>query len=40
MMRIPKFMIAIWIGGTILSLSLIGFGIWVVIKLLQHFKVI
>lgn len=30
----------VWLAGAMLSLGLIGFGVWVVIKLLQHFGVI
>jgi hypothetical protein len=33
-------MICMWICSIILYLALIGFGVWVVIKLLQHWHII
>jgi hypothetical protein len=38
--EIPWQMKAIWAGGAIISLAFIGFIIWVIIKLMMHFKVI
>ena len=37
---IPKWLKIIWIAGIILTLALWGFAIWVIIKLMQHWKVI
>ena len=35
-----KFIIFIWMLGAILSVALIGFIVWVIIKLLLYFHVI
>lgn len=30
----------IWIAWAVICLSLMGFGVWVIIKLLQHWSII
>lgn len=32
--------IAVWIATVVIYLGILGFGVWVVYKLLQHFAVI
>ena len=35
-----RLILVVWLGGVILSISLLGFGIWVIVKMLAHFGVI
>jgi len=38
--KLDKVMVGIGITGAVIALALIGFVIWVIIKLMQHWKVI
>lgn len=38
--KMQKWLIVVWIGGVILSIGIIGFLGWVIIKLLQHWSII
>ena len=38
--KLQKWFVALWVAGVVISIGLLGFAVWVVIRLLSYFGVI